>query len=360
MGYINPNEVKNISDVGGVITGGGTTSNAIGILLAREHFHPGCMEEGINPERGYKLVVPKGIGHYSVKSAQMWIGAGNNLIEVETERYKYDQESLKRALGENEGEIMGLVAYAGDSRTMTVDNFGEIRDTVDESGQDLWLHADACHGFSLGLSERLKEKIDGIEEFDSITTDPHKVMGSPYTISALLVKNPEAMRTVASISDLIMQEDYAFGQITPFIGSKPWMSLKLWFAMQNIGRQGYEKIINERHDLAVQLSGLLKADEDFLLLNEVDINSVAFMFTGGDGQLKPGRINEVNKKIHQLILDEGQYHLHQFSIPDPGIIEKGTILYPLRFMAGNPNTQYEHLQPMIEYVRKLGKDVLKQ
>ena len=101
----------------------------------------------------------------------------------------------------------------------------------------IWLHADACHGFSLGFSDTLKHKIKGIERFNSITTDPHKVMNSPYTISALLVRDPAVMKTISSTSDLIMQEDFAFGQITPFLGSRPWMSLKLWFVMKNLGRK---------------------------------------------------------------------------------------------------------------------------
>ncbi|MDP2670682.1 MAG: hypothetical protein Q8O99_07455 [bacterium] len=49
-------------------------SNATAILLSRENKFPGAMEYGmaISPESF--IVVPKGVSHYSVKSAQMLLG----------------------------------------------------------------------------------------------------------------------------------------------------------------------------------------------------------------------------------------------------------------------------------------------
>lgn len=357
VGYTNPDDVNDIFDSGGIITGGGTTSNATAILLARENYRENTMVNGVEAQDGYYLVVPKGIGHYSVKSAQMWVGCGNKLIEVGTNNFRYDLDDLKKKLSEYEGKIMGLVAYAGDSRTMTVDNMRAVAKVVKESGQNIWLHADACHGFSLGFSDKLKHKIDGIAEFDSITTDPHKVMNVPYTISALLVKNPESIKTVSSLSDLIMQEQYAFGQITPFVGSKPWMSLKIWFALKNIGKQGFGKIIEDRHDLAVTLAKKLSETDDFVVVNDVDINAVGFMYLGVNSKEDVVKLNELNKAIHNKILNEGKFHLHMFSLPDRGVIKKGEMIYPLRFMSGNPNTTEEHLDEMISYVREVARSI---
>jgi hypothetical protein len=65
-------------------------------------------------------------------------------------------------------------------------------------------------------------------------------------------------------------------------------------------------------------------------------------------------LNNVNKKIHMTILKEGIYHLHQFSLADNGCVKKGAILYPQRFMCGNPNTTSHDVDAMIEYVRSIG------
>ncbi len=221
------------------------------------------------------------------------------------------------------------------------------------------MHADACHGFSLGFSPKLKYKIKGIELFDSITMDPHKVMVTPYVISVLLVKDPQKFKTITSMSDLIMQEQFAFGQITPFLGSRPWLSLKLWFVMKNLGKKGFAQLIERRHELAQYLAGKLAEDPDFILLNKVEINSVAFMYKRDIDLQDIERLNEVNKKIHQNIINDGLYYLHQFSIPDSGKLKKGVTLYPQRYMAGNPNITEADIDKMLEYVRRIGKKVVK-
>lgn len=348
-------EPKDIFGVGGIITPGGTVSNSVGMMLARENKESGTLEQGVTDPSSFKIIVPKGIGHYSVKSAQMWIGCGNNLLEVETNSFRYDLAELERTLQENKGKVMALVAYVGDSRTMTVDNLDAIVDLVERIDPKIWLHADACHGFSLGFSKTLRHKIKGIERFDSISLDPHKVMLTPYTLSALLVKDPEDMKKIMSLSDLIMQEQFAFGQVTPFLGSKPWQSLKLWFMMKSFGKDGLDELITKRHELASYLAHLLKKDSDFAVLNDVEINSVAFFYTGGERDVE--KVNRINKAIHARMLEEGEYHLHQFSIPDSGVFKKGVVVYPLRFMCGNPNVENNDIDHMVEYVRMLGQDM---
>ncbi len=362
VGYNNESSVKDIFDVGGIITSGGTTSNTIGIMLARENHKPHTMLDGVDINDDFYVVVPKGIGHYSVKSAQMWLGCGNRLIEVETENYRYNLDELRKTVKKYKGRIMCVVAYAGDSRTMTVDYFDKIAGSVRGIDSTIWLHADACHGFSLGFSEKLKSKLKGIELFDSITTDPHKVMNSPYTISALLVRKPQKLRSVSSLSDLIMQEQFAFGQVTPFLGSRPWASLKLWFAMKNLGRKGFAQLIDERHQRALDLAELIKADDDFVLLNEIDINAVAFMYAGSDTKGWSIEMqNNFSKLLHKEIVSEGVYHLHQFSVPDSaGVLSKNDIIYPLRFMSGNPLINKNHLQEMLDYVRLVATDLLSE
>ena len=186
--------------------------------------------------------------------------------------------------------------------------------------------------------------------------DPHKVMLVPYTLSVLLVKNSENMKKITSMSDLIMQEQFAFGQITPFLGSKPWSSLKLWFMMKNFGKKGLDELITKRHNLAVYLADKLGKDSDFKVLNRVEINSVAFFYTGVD-KSQIDEINYVNKEIHKKILNEGKFHLHQFSIPDIGLFKKGDVVYPLRFMCGNPNVTTKNIDDMVEYIRSIGRKI---
>lgn len=361
VGYENV-EVNNIWDVGGIITYGGTGSNSIAMLLARENHKQNTMKKGVvNPEE-YKVIIPQGIGHYSIKSSLMWIGCGDNVIEVPTVDFKYDLKKLKKVLLENKGKIMSVVAYVGDSRSMTIDNLIEIHKIVKETDENIWLHADACHGFSLGFSEKLKSRISGIELFDSISTDPHKVLAVPYTVSALLLKNPETLKKVTTTSDLIMKEDYAFGQVTPFIGSKSWMSLKVWFAFQNIGKEGIAQIIERRCQMAQYLKDVLENRKEYIVLNDVDINSVMFMYVGDKNNITMSveEINSLNKQIKKKMDMDGTYFLHQFSINDDNKkISENAILYPLRYMSGNDNITTENINNMIIYIDNIVKKLNK-
>ncbi|PIZ76433.1 pyridoxal-dependent decarboxylase [Candidatus Peregrinibacteria bacterium CG_4_10_14_0_2_um_filter_38_24] len=357
VGYDVKGKVNDVWDVGGIIMPGGTGSNTVGMMLAREKKLPGTMQNGVSDLDKCHIVIPKGIGHYSVKSAQMWLGCGNRLIEVETDNYRYDLGALEKVMKERHKDIMGVVAYGGDSRTMTVDNFKAIHEIVRTEDDNIWLHADACHGFSLGFSPRLRHKIEGMELFDSISTDPHKVMATPYVVSALLVKDPAVMKTITSLSDLIMQGKFDFGQITPFLGSRSWNSLKLWLMMRNAGKDGLAELIDHRHDRACYLAERVKGDKDFLLINDVEINSVAFMYMGDMDRTDIEKINKVNKELHELLLREGIFHLHQFSIPDAGKLAKGEIIYPHRFMTGNLRLTTDKIDEMLEYVRQKGKQI---
>ena len=54
-------DIKDIWDVGGIITYGGTGSNSVAMMLARENFRKNTMINGIDNPSDYKVILPKGI-----------------------------------------------------------------------------------------------------------------------------------------------------------------------------------------------------------------------------------------------------------------------------------------------------------
>ena len=148
-----------------------------------------------------------------------------------------------------------------------------------------------------------------------------------------------------------MQEPFAFGQVTPFIGSKSWMSFKVWCVLKNIGIKNIGKIIEKRHEMAKQFAKKL-IKNGFIVLNDVDINSVMFMYAPSGYSVN--EINEINKKIKRIIDEEGKFFLHQFSINDDnGKIKQGEILYPLRYMSGNDNITEKNQDDLIKYIKDI-------
>lgn len=355
LGYPN-GELKNAQSIGGIVTLSGTHSNTIAMMLARERSQPGALQEGISNPANLKIVVPEGIGHYSIRSAQQWLGIGRQLLEVPTKEFRYDLSELEKTLSDNKGKIMSVVAYAGDSRTMTVDNLRCVAEITKKIDGSVWLHADACHGFSFAFSKALREKIAGIHLFDSISTDPHKTLLIPYGMSALLVKDPDTLQSILTPSDLIMKEDFAFGQLTPFIGTKPWASLKLWYMMMNFGRKGLEELVTDRHMKARLFEDLVKQNHWLKLVCPANSNAVVFQFHP-EGHPQE-TINALNQKIYERLLEEGEYHLHQFPLAINETAATKEIIYPLRFMSGNPNIAREDLQSILQEVTRIGREEL--
>ena len=70
---------------------------------------------------------------------------------------------MKKTIEKYKGKIMAVVCYVGDSRTMTIENLKEVYSIVKELDPNIWLHADACHGFSLAFSNKLKKRIQKLQ-----------------------------------------------------------------------------------------------------------------------------------------------------------------------------------------------------
>ncbi|MFE4800283.1 hypothetical protein ACFRFL_35975 [Streptomyces sp. NPDC056708] len=169
---------------------------------------------------------------------------------------------------------------------------------------------------------------------------------------------------VSSYSDLIMQEDYAFGQVTPQLGTKEWTSLRAWAALRSQGRQGLTRLMDDRLDRSEAFATLVDAHPRLMRLHDPDLCAVAFCslppgtHPGNATDTEVERLNEVNRAIHRRPMDEGRWHLHQFTRPDGlGCIRRGAVLAPLRFMSVNPRIATTHMRDVLDYVTRLGEEV---
>jgi len=367
------------SDVGGIVTSGGVASNVIAQLLARENAFPGTMKKGVKSiNQEFISIVPDGIEHYSSRLSMGWLGLGEeNVVRVKTKHFKYDINALLSTIKKEMAygkKIISITAYAGDSRSMTCDNFIRLSQICREYG--IWFHVDACHGTQLLFSQKYKSKVSGIELADSITFDPHKVLNIPYALSLILLKDPSHLEPIQRPEDIITGEEHSFGQITPFFGSRPFQSLKLYMLIKHLGREGLSSVIEQRCEMAQGLAAKIKASSHFILINPtIDINSVIFMYCPEKlrGVIKASctkhtmhssyieSLNLLNSRIQQNLLDSGDIWLHNFNIPDSSNIfglGSGIMLRPLRFMSGNPNISMQSLDIMLNKVRECGEKLI--
>jgi L-2,4-diaminobutyrate decarboxylase len=350
----------NVAEVGGTITAGGTASNMIALLLARERKFPGATEHGDWDPKSCGVVVPAGVWNHTISDGKKWLGCGANVIEVATDQsFRMDLADLRRQLAAQRGRVMAVIGYAGNSKTMTVDRLADIAAVTRDFDDRIWLHSDACFGFSLAFSDQLRDRLAGVAEYDSITADPHKVLNVPYPLSVFLTHDPADMSVLLGpTARSFAQEELSLGLITPFFGSRPWMGLKAWFAMKNYGRRGLAELIEDRCRTAAEFAGMIRDDDELVLVNDVDLNAVLFYYSGGLAKAHIPTLNALAIKIHEELLKDGRYEFHLTRLRDPGIFKAGELLRPLRYMSGNPEMTSLPLDEVVAAVKQTGRRCL--
>ncbi|MEM2146624.1 MAG: pyridoxal-dependent decarboxylase, partial [Candidatus Jordarchaeaceae archaeon] len=303
IGYNYEEAPKNIFEVGGMSTVGGTFSNAVALYAASKRSE--TLKDG--DCRRY-IFIPKGISHYSIKRSLDWLGGIGEVLEVETKNFKYDLNDLLNKLeicGRN--RVLAVVAFAGDSKTVSIDNFVDIYRLVNSFDPDIWLHTDACHGFCLAFSNNLRSKLQGINLFDSISADPHKDLLVPYPLSFLLFKDPKTTRLLCEDHGNFLDEDemYNFGRITPFVGSKSWETLKFWFLLKNLGVKGIGKLVDKLYETVSYFLERIASSRYYYPVKRNDFNSVLFSHIGEDDR----KSSDINEQIIKQIEKDGIYAL---------------------------------------------------
>ncbi len=347
IGYrVSSSAPESAFEVGGIPTGGGTMANFAAVLLARARAFPNVRERGLSAA-GLRVLLPESIGHYTVPASLAWAGLGTDAaLFAPVKNYRYDLDRLPAVLSEcrSRGEtVMMAVAYAGDSRSMTIDDLTGVAQVVRSHFPDAWLHCDGCHGTSLLFSQSQRPRLSGLSEYDSVMMDPHKVLAVPYANSFLLIRDPAQVASISTESELILKQARSLGQITPVAGSRAFQSLRTWMLLKAHGTQGIGEMIDSRLANAKTFARIVDETPGVVRLNDVSINSVMFTIDpeGQDGNFSPAaaeRSARATENAYQGLLRTAEGYLHSFRIPDSAnrLGLGNSHVHPvLRYMSGN-------------------------
>jgi glutamate decarboxylase len=176
------------STSGGISQPGGSASNSTAIVVARNTLFPETKTDGNGAHRF--TIFTSAHGHYSVEKAANLFGLGSkNVISVPVdERGCIIPSEFEKAVQESKGRgetPFFLNATAGTTVHGSFDPFGELSVICKREG--LWMHIDGSWGGSVVFNEKYrKSRLKGAELADSITINPHKMLGVPMTCSFLL------------------------------------------------------------------------------------------------------------------------------------------------------------------------------
>lgn len=273
----------------GVLTSGGTQSNLMGLLLARDHYallHLGVniKEDGISADAKRMVVICSSQAHFSVQQSMSLLGLGRSaaisvpcdsegrLVAGDVER------TLSRLTSESQAPF-AIVATAGTTDTGAIDPINALADIAQARG--LWLHVDAAWGGALLLSQKYRNRLQGLERADSITLDFHKQFFQTISCGAFLLRDAahfDLMRTHADYLNPV--EDDRDG-IQNLVGkslqtTRRFDALKLWMSLRSLGTIRYAELIDQAIDLASEVASRIDTSLSFELVSRSQLSSVLF------------------------------------------------------------------------------------
>lgn len=305
---------------GGVTQPGGSASNATAVVVARNCLYPKSKVSGY---QGKKFVLfTSEQGHYSFEKAAMMCGLGSsNAWKVPSdEKGRMKPAELQRLVSKarTEGFLPFFVnATAGTTVLGAYDPLPEIAAICRQ--ESLWFHVDGSWGASVIFSAEHKHKMRGAELANSLTVNPHKMLGVPLTCSFLLTADLRKFKQAnslpagylfhdtegassAEINDSLptfpqesADEFWDLGDLTLQCGRKG-DSLKLALSWTYYGSSGYSDKIDHAFTVASYCADLVAANEDLLLIssNPPPCLQVCFYFAPG-GVLAQGK--DANSKM---------------------------------------------------------------
>lgn len=268
---------------GGTFASGGSMTNFMGMLMARDAHDSKIPYEG----GGGKLTVyTSAESHYSTPKNAAFCGIGRDQVRtIETDdKGRMIPSALEAAIKSDleQGYSPVLVNItAGTTVLGAFDPIDQISPICKKFG--IWLHIDGAYCGSVLFSKKYKHLIKGVEEVDSFSFNAHKMMGTPLTCSLLVVKNKEHLyNSFSNDAAYLYQTDhdeFNLGKTSLQCGRRN-DALKFWTLWKSVGTSGLEEIVDKQFELANTALDYIRSHPDYTLYSYDESISVCFNYKG--------------------------------------------------------------------------------
>ena len=327
----------------GVFTSGGTQSNLMGVLLARDwaiasHWKNedgsewSVQRDGIPADAMKKVkVICSENAHFSVQKNMAMMGMGfQSVVTVPSNaNAQMDVAALEQTLAQlkTEGKIAAcIVATAGTTDAGAIDDLKAIRKLADE--YQAWLHVDAAWGGALLLSKDYRHFLDGIELTDSITLDFHKHFFQTISCGAFLLKDPANYRFIDYKADYLNSE-YDEEHGVPNLVAKSLQTtrrfdaLKLWFTVEALGEELYASMIDHGVKLTKEVEQYINDSASLEMLVPSQFASVLFRVVPEDYPAK--FVDALNQNVADELFARGEANIGVTKVGDKQSLKMTTL-----------------------------------
>ncbi|MCX4401409.1 MULTISPECIES: aminotransferase class I/II-fold pyridoxal phosphate-dependent enzyme [unclassified Streptomyces] len=304
-----------------LVTTGGTESNQLALLLAREAY------------AGVRLICGAN-AHHSLLRAAWLLGLPDpvvvpapagvmDLAALDEALTDCGDQRLRREQGPRGSRSTLLVAAtAGTTDAGLIDPLPDIADLCEAHGTRL--HIDAAYGGGLLFSDHHRGKLDGLDRAHTVTLDLHKLGWQPVAAGLLAVKDPHDLDALNHRADYLNADDDTEAGLPDLLGRSLRTSrrpdiLKVAVTLKTLGRAGLGALVDQVCARAVELADLVEAHPGFELYDPPTLSTVLF---------RPAEASdEAVATVRRTLLHEGRAVLGR-ALLDDRLWLKATLLNP--------------------------------
>ncbi|MCA1177926.1 MULTISPECIES: pyridoxal phosphate-dependent decarboxylase family protein [unclassified Pantoea] len=344
----------------GVFTSGGTQSNLMGLMLARDAFFArqghSVQQDGITGDLRKIKVLCSENAHFSVQKNMALLGHGyQSVVLVKSDEFaRMDVNDLKAKLAQadaNGDQILAIVATAGTTDAGAIDPLREIAGIAAQ--RNIWVHVDAAWGGALLLSEKYRDYLDGLELVDSVTLDFHKQYFQTISCGAFLLKDErhyELMRYQAAYLNSEFDEEAGVPNLVSksLQTTRRFDALKLWMGLEALGQKQYAAIIDHGVTLAQEVAKFVTSEPRLELVMQPQLASVLFRYRP-EQLTDTAQIALFNQRIGDALLDSG--------LANVGVTENQGVTC-LKLTLLNPTVTLEDIKVLLALVEKTANQLL--
>ena len=331
----------------GIIYDTASVSSLHAIAAAREGVEKRIREEGMSgrPDLPLLRVYVSEQSHSSIEKAVITLGLGQRgMRKIPTDsEFRMDARALAAAVEEDKrnGYLpFCVVATVGTTSTSSIDPAPEIVPICDEHA--LWLHVDAAYAGSAAVVPELRHILAGCERADSLVTNPHKWLFTPFDLSVLYCRHMDLLKRAFSLVPEYLrtpeQEKVRSGSDYGIQLGRRFRALKLWMVMRYFGQEGLVARIQEHCRLARLFASWVDESPDWELMAPVPLGLVCFRASQGAADL-----DSFNESIMHGVNASGRALLSHTRLNDK---------LTLRLSIGNIRTTEQHVRAVWELLNE--------
>lgn len=343
----------------GLIVSGTSIATLIALKAARDRcFGFASRKTGLqNTALGQLVGYTSAQTHSCVARAFDILGLGSDALRKIAVNADFEIDTAALAASIAQDRVAGLTPFviigtAGSVNVGAIDDLEVLADIAE--AEQLWLHVDGAFGALGVLSERLRPRLSGLRQADSLAFDFHKWLHVNYDAGFVLMRSEETHRR--SFSE---RPEYLKGAERGLAAGNPWpveygpelsrgfRALKVWAQLSEHGTAKLGALITQNCEQAAYLGTLVTAHARMELLAPVAMNicCLRYQAAGQDARATDALNDEI---VVQL-------QIRGIAAPSTTVVNGRTAI---RVNITNHRTTHADLDHLVREVDRLGQELL--